>query len=98
MRLRRHRQSGGGRVIIRGEVEQLGAMQASEFHFRQRTGDSRDAWTNIHALLHPQNQWHRPGPGCVQKIIVQHGGTIEARNQSQEAPNFIYGYRLYESR
>ena len=82
---------GGGRVIIRGEVEQSGAMQGQRISISDNgPGIPADALTKIFMPFYTtKTNGTGLGLAVVQKIIVQHGGTIEARNQSQGGAEFI---------
>jgi two-component system nitrogen regulation sensor histidine kinase GlnL len=82
---------GGGRVIIRGEIEQSGAMQGQRISISDNgPGIPADALTKIFMPFYTtKTNGTGLGLAVVQKIIVQHGGTIEARNQSQGGAEFI---------
>jgi signal transduction histidine kinase len=81
----------GGRVIIRGEIEQPGAMQGQRISISDNgPGIPADALTKIFMPFYTtKTNGTGLGLAVVQKIIVQHGGTIEARNQSQGGAEFI---------
>jgi nitrogen-specific signal transduction histidine kinase len=82
---------GGGRVILRGEIEQSGAMQGQRISVSDNgTGIPADALTKIFMPFYTTKvNGTGLGLAVVQKIVVQHGGTIEARNQSQGGAEFI---------
>jgi two-component system, NtrC family, sensor histidine kinase HydH len=82
---------GGGRVIIRGEIEQSGALQGQRISVSDNgTGIPADALTKIFVPFYTTKaNGTGLGLAVVQKIVVQHGGTIEARNQSQGGAEFI---------
>src|SRR5882762_5453623 len=82
---------GGGRVIIRGEIEQSGVMLGQRISISDNgPGIPADALTKIFVPFYTtKTNGTGLGLAVVQKIIVQHGGTIEARNQSQGGAEFI---------
>jgi signal transduction histidine kinase len=82
---------GGGRVIIRGEIDQSGAMQGQRISISDNgPGIPADALTKIFMPFYTtKTNGTGLGLAVVQKIVVQHGGTIEARNQSQGGAEFI---------
>jgi len=82
---------GGGRVIIRGEIEQSGAMQGQRISISDNgPGIPADALTKIFMPFYTtKTNGTGLGLAVVQKIIVQHGGTIEARNQPQGGAEFL---------
>jgi len=82
---------GGGRVILRGEIEQSGAMQGQRISVSDNgPGIPADALTKIFMPFYTTKaNGTGLGLAVVQKIVVQHGGTIEARNQSQGGAEFI---------
>ena len=82
---------GGGRVIIRGEIEQSGAMPGQRISISDNgPGIPADALTKIFMPFYTtKTNGTGLGLAVVQKIVVQHGGTIEARNQSQGGAEFI---------
>src|ERR1700681_338725 len=82
---------GGGRVVIRGEIEQSGAMHGQRISISDNgPGIPADALTKIFMPFYTTKA-NGTGLGLagVQKIIVQHGGTIEARNQTHGGADFI---------
>jgi signal transduction histidine kinase len=83
--------SGGGRVIIRGEIEQSGGMQGQRISVSDNgPGIPGDALTKIFMPFYTtKTNGTGLGLAVVQKIIVQHGGTIEARNQTHGGAEFI---------
>ena len=82
---------GGGRVIIRGEIEQSGAMHGQRISIADNgPGIPPDALTKIFVPFYTTKaNGTGLGLAVVQKIVVQHGGTIEARNQPQGGAEFI---------
>jgi signal transduction histidine kinase len=82
---------GGGRVIIRGEIEPSGAMPGQRISISDNgPGIAADALTKIFVPFYTtKTNGTGLGLAVVQKIVVQHGGTIEARNQSQGGAEFI---------
>jgi nitrogen-specific signal transduction histidine kinase len=82
---------GGGRIIIRGEIEQSGPLQGQRISVSDNgPGIPADALTKIFMPFYTtKTNGTGLGLAVVQKIIVQHGGTIEARNQSQGGAEFI---------
>ena len=81
----------GGRVAIRGSVEQSGSA------FVQRISISDNGpgipSENLSKIFVPFYTTKAQGTGLglaiVQKIIVQHGGTVEARNLSEGGAEFL---------
>jgi len=81
----------GGRVAIRGSVEQSGST------FVQRISISDNGpgipSENLSKIFVPFYTTKAQGTGLclaiVQKIIVQHGGTVEARNLSEGGAEFL---------
>jgi signal transduction histidine kinase len=82
---------GGGRVIIRGEIEQSGAMQGQRISIADNgPGIPPDALTKIFVPFYTTKaNGTGLGLAVVQKIVVQHGGAIEVRNQPQGGAEFI---------
>jgi nitrogen-specific signal transduction histidine kinase len=82
---------GTGRVIIRGEIEQSGAMQGQRISIADNgPGIPPDALTKIFMPFYTtKTNGTGLGLAVVQKIVVQHGGTIEVRNQPQGGADFI---------
>jgi len=82
---------GGGRVVIRGEIEQSGAMHGQRISISDNgPGIPADALTKIFMPFYTtKTNGTGLGLAVVQKIIVQHGGTIEARNQTHGGADFI---------
>jgi two-component system, NtrC family, nitrogen regulation sensor histidine kinase GlnL len=80
-----------GRVIIRGEIEQSGASQGQRISISDNgPGIPPDSLTKIFMPFYTtKTNGTGLGLAVVQKIIVQHGGTIEARNQSHGGADFI---------
>jgi nitrogen fixation/metabolism regulation signal transduction histidine kinase len=82
---------GGGRVIIRGEIEQSGPLPGQRISISDNgSGIPAEALTKIFMPFYTTKiNGTGLGLAVVQKIIVQHGGTIEARNQSQGGAEFV---------
>jgi nitrogen-specific signal transduction histidine kinase len=82
---------GGGQVIIRGEVEQTGPTRGQRISISDNgPGIPADALTKIFMPFYTtKTNGTGLGLAVVQKIIVQHGGTIEARNQSHGGAEFV---------
>jgi len=81
----------GGRVVIRGEVDQPGTLQGQRISIADNgPGIPPEA---LNKIFMPFYTTKANGTGLglavVQKIIVQHGGTIEARNQPAGGAEFI---------
>jgi two-component system, NtrC family, sensor histidine kinase HydH len=81
----------GGRVIIRGEIEKSGPLHGQ----RISVSDNGQGIPGeiINKIFMPFYTTKANGTGLglavVQKIIVQHGGSIEARNQPVGGAEFI---------
>jgi len=82
---------GGGQVILRGEMEQSGPTQGQRISIADNgPGIPADALTKIFMPFYTtKTNGTGLGLAVVQKIVVQHGGSIEARNQSQGGAEFI---------
>jgi nitrogen-specific signal transduction histidine kinase len=82
---------GPGRVIIRGEIEHSAAMPGQRISIADNgPGIPPEAMTKIFVPFYTtKTNGTGLGLAVVQKIIVQHGGTVEARNQSQGGAEFI---------
>jgi signal transduction histidine kinase len=81
----------GGRVNVRGEI-----VRGAEAAFQRITvsdngsGIAADALPNLfHPFFTTKPQGTGLGLAVVQKIIVQHGGQVEARNQPAGGAVFI---------
>lgn len=83
--------AGGGRVIIRGEVERSGLQQGQRISIADNgPGIPPEALTKIFMPFYTTKaNGTGLGLAVVQKIVVQHGGTIEVRNQLQGGAEFI---------
>ncbi len=81
----------GGRVIIRGETDKSGALQGQRISITDNgSGIPAEALTKIFMPFYTTKaNGTGLGLAVVQKIIVQHGGSIEARNQPQGGAEFI---------
>ena len=81
----------GGRVIIRGEIEQTGQLQGQRIFVSDNgPGIPGEALTKIFMPFYTTKaNGTGLGLAVVQKIIVQHGGSIEARNQPHGGAEFI---------
>jgi two-component system nitrogen regulation sensor histidine kinase GlnL len=73
----------GGRVILRGEIEKSGTLQGQRISVSDNgPGIPAEALTKIFMPFYTtKTNGTGLGLAVVQKIIVQHGGSIEARNQ-----------------
>ena len=71
-------------MIIRGEIEQSGSMSGQRI-LSSDNGPGLPADDALSKIFMPFYTTKPNGTGLglavVQKIVVQHGGTIEARNQ-----------------
>jgi len=83
--------AGGGRVIIRGEAERAGAQPGQRISIADNgPGIPPEALTKIFMPFYTtKSNGTGLGLAVVQKIVVQHGGTIEARNQLQGGAEFV---------
>jgi PAS domain S-box-containing protein len=81
----------GGRVILRGEMENSGAMQGQRISVTDNgPGIPAEALTKIFMPFYTtKSNGTGLGLAVVQKIIVQHGGSVDARNQPQGGAEFI---------
>jgi len=81
----------GGRVIIRGETDKSGPLQGLRISITDNgPGIPAEALTKIFMPFYTTKaNGTGLGLAVVQKIIVQHGGSIEARNQAQGGAEFI---------
>ncbi len=81
----------GGHVIIRGEIDPSGALQGQRISISDNgPGIPSEALTRIFMPFYTTKATGTGlGLAVVQKIVVQHGGTIEARNQSQGGAEFV---------
>jgi signal transduction histidine kinase len=82
---------GGGRVIIRGEIDRSGMSQGQRISIADSgPGIPQESLTKIFMPFYTTKvNGTGLGLAVVQKIVVQHGGTIEARNQLQGGAEFI---------
>jgi nitrogen-specific signal transduction histidine kinase len=81
----------GGRVVIRGEMDPSSPLQGQRISISDNgPGIPPDALTKIFMPFYTTKaNGTGLGLAVVQKIIVQHGGTIEARNQPVGGAEFI---------
>lgn len=81
----------GGRVIILGEIDPPGSMQGQRISISDNgPGIPPESLTKIFMPFYTTKaDGTGLGLAVVQKIVVQHGGTIEARNQSQGGADFL---------
>jgi PAS domain S-box-containing protein len=81
----------GGRVIIRGEIDKTGPLPGLRISITDNgPGIPAEALTKIFMPFYTTKaNGTGLGLAVVQKIIVQHGGSIEARNQTQGGAEFI---------
>jgi signal transduction histidine kinase len=82
---------GGGRVIIRGEIDTSGTLQGQRISIVDNgPGIAPEAIAKIFTPFYTtKTNGTGLGLAVVQKIVVQHGGTIEARNQPEGGAEFI---------
>ena len=83
--------AGGGRVIIRGEMERAGTQPGQWISIADNgPGIPHEALTKIFMPFYTTKaNGTGLGLAVVQKIVVQHGGTIEARNQLHGGAEFV---------
>jgi two-component system sensor histidine kinase HydH len=81
----------GGRVTIRGEMDQTGPLPGQRISVSDNgPGIPADAMGKIFMPFYTTKaNGTGLGLAVVQKIIVQHGGTVEARNQPVGGAEFI---------
>ena len=81
----------GGRVIIRGEIDKSGPLQGQRIFITDNgPGIPAEALTKIFMPFYTTKaNGTGLGLAVVQKIIVQHGGSIEARNQPLGGAEFV---------
>jgi two-component system, NtrC family, sensor histidine kinase HydH len=81
----------GGRVMIRGEIDKSGPTQGLRISIADNgPGIPAEALTKIFMPFYTTKaNGTGLGLAVVQKIIVQHGGSIEARNQPSGGAEFI---------
>jgi nitrogen-specific signal transduction histidine kinase len=81
----------GGRVTIRGEIDKSGPLQGQRISIIDNgSGIPAEALTKIFMPFYTTKaNGTGLGLAVVQKIIVQHGGSIEARNQPVGGAEFI---------
>jgi len=81
----------GGRVIIQGELDQSGPLQGQRISITDNgPGIPPEALTKIFMPFYTTKaNGTGLGLAVVQKIVVQHGGSIEARNQPLGGAEFI---------
>ena len=81
----------GGRVIIRGEIDKSSPLPGLRISITDNgPGIPPEALTKIFMpFFTTKANGTGLGLAVVQKIVVQHGGSIEARNQAQGGAEFI---------
>ena len=81
----------GGRVIIRGELDKSGPLPGLRIYVTDNgSGIPPEALSKIFMpFFTTKANGTGLGLAVVQKIVVQHGGSIEARNQGQGGAEFI---------
>jgi PAS domain S-box-containing protein len=81
----------GGRVIIRGEIDKSGPLQGQRISVADNgPGIPSESLTKIFMPFYTTKaNGTGLGLAVVQKIVVQHGGSIEARNQAAGGAEFI---------
>jgi PAS domain S-box-containing protein len=81
----------GGRVILRGEIDKSGAFQGQRISITDNgSGIPPESLSKIFMPFYTtKSNGTGLGLAVVQKIVVQHGGSIEARNQPQGGAEFI---------
>jgi signal transduction histidine kinase len=81
----------GGRVIIQGELDKSGPTQGQRISISDNgPGIPPESLTKIFMPFYTTKaNGTGLGLAVVQKIIVQHGGTIEARNHPLGGAEFI---------
>ncbi len=81
----------GGRVILRGEIDKSGPLQGQRISISDNgPGIPSEALTKIFMPFYTTKaNGTGLGLAVVQKIVVQHGGSIEARNQAAGGAEFI---------
>jgi signal transduction histidine kinase len=81
----------GGRVVIRGELDSSGPLQGQRISISDNgPGIPPESLTKIFMPFYTTKpNGTGLGLAVVQKIIVQHGGTIEARNHPMGGAEFI---------
>jgi nitrogen-specific signal transduction histidine kinase len=81
----------GGRVIIRGEIDKSASLQGQRISITDNgSGIPAESLTKIFMPFYTtKTNGTGLGLAVVQKIIVQHGGSIEARNQPVGGAEFI---------
>jgi signal transduction histidine kinase len=82
---------GGGRVTIRGEVDHTATIPGQRIFIADNgPGIPAEAIAKIFMPFYTTKvNGTGLGLAVVQKIVVQHGGNVEVRNQSQGGAEFI---------
>ncbi|HWY76785.1 MAG TPA: ATP-binding protein, partial [Verrucomicrobiae bacterium] len=82
---------GAGRVIIRGEIDNSGSLQGQKISIADNgPGIPPESIAKIFMPFYTTKvNGTGLGLAVVQKIVVQHGGSVEVRNQSHGGAEFI---------
>ena len=82
---------GGGRVVILGSLETIGHSEVQQI--RVSDNGSGIPIADLHKIFRPFFTTKTSGTGLglavVQKIVLQHGGRVEARNRPEGGAEFI---------
>jgi PAS domain S-box-containing protein len=82
---------GGGRVVVQGSAETFGQTELQQIRVQDNgPGIPQEVLPKIFRPFYTTKaNGSGLGLAVVQKIIVQHGGTVEARNRSEGGAEFI---------
>ena len=82
---------GAGRVIIRGEIDNSGSLQGQKISIADNGPGipPESIAKNFMPFYTTKVNGTGLGLAVVQKIVVQHGGSVEVRNQSHGGAEFI---------